>query len=63
MNKLQLKQVSKQSQYQAHTITHASTLRSFRNEFFEIECIKLIQYPFPLMLLCQNVKLQSNYTV
>ena len=63
MNKWQLKQVRNQSQYQEHTRTHASTPHSVGNGFFEIEYIKLIQYPFPLMFLCRNVTLQSNYTV
>jgi len=33
------------------------------NAFIEIEYIKLIQNPFPLMLPCRNVTLRSNYTV
>ena len=63
MNKWQLKNVHNQSQYQAHTRTHASTPRSLGNGFFQIEYIKLIQYPFPLILLCQNMTLRSNYTM
>ena len=57
------KQVRNQSQYQSHTRTHASTPRSLENGIFEINYIKLIQYPFPLILLCRNVTLRFNYTM
>ena len=32
-------------------------------EFFEIEYLSLIQHIFPLILLCRNVTLRSNYTI
>ena len=63
MKKLQLKQVRNQSQYEAHTRTHASTPRSLGKWVLEIEYIKLSLYLFPLMLSCRNVTLQSKNIV